>query len=857
VKESTAPSGIHGLIRQYVPDTGHWDEALLESGFPRRHWRKVSVALGRMGFRQLTSRWRTGQQLIQANGITYNVYGDPQGKERPWLMDPIPLVIDRDEWAHIEQSIIQRATLLNNMLADLYGPQKLLHSGRIPSPMLFANPNFLRPCYGITPPDGVYIHSYAADLARSPDGSWWVISDRTQAPSGVGYALENRLVSARTLPSVFNVCQVRQLNRFFEVQREALLNLAPHATGTGRRRSPRIVLLTPGPHNETYFEQSFLARHWGFPLVEGADLIARDNQVFLKTLAGLEPVDLILRRVDDGFCDSLELRGDSVLGVPGLLQAVRAGNIVVTNALGSGLLETAAHMAFLPGLCRELLGEVMHMPSVATWWCGQDAPLRYVLDHLNELVVKPAFPRFGKKVEFPAQLDKASRADLAARIRANPGQYVAQEQVALSTAPVRTEYGIAPRHVVLRVFAAWDGESYSVLPGGLTRVSTADKSLVVSMQQGGGSKDTWVLGTDKKEHETGRHAGAESAVPPRGAGELPSRAADNLLWLGRYTERVEDNIRLVRTLLPGLSGEADFGRSASLETVARLLSNMGYLAEEFATSSIAQQRWQLQRLLTGMVYNPSRSTGIGWNLKQIRRVAWPLKERLSQDTWRVLQQLDQEFSTSGPPINADQTFVAEMNLLDHAIVTLSAFAGLLMENTTRGYGWRFLEIGRRLERALQITHLLDAALARTELTEDTGEIESCLEVLLQIADSSITYRTRHLTDIRAEYVLELLLADEANPRSVAFQLVALLEQVQHLPGRDTDENVSPEEKLISKALSSVRHAWMNELAQRDDEGRLSALGELAQQLRATLFDFSDALTARYLSHLTQSRLQPS
>ena len=354
--------------------------------------------------------------------------------------------------------------------------------------------------------------------------------------------------------------------------------------------------------------------------------------------------------------------------------------------------------------------------------------------------------------------------------------------MALSTAPVRTEYGIAPRHVVLRVFAAWDGESYSVLPGGLTRVSTADKSLVVSMQLGGGSKDTWVLGTDKKEQEAGRPPAAESAVPPRGVGELPSRAADNLFWLGRYTERVEDNVRLVRTLLPGLSGEADFGRSASLETVARLLSNMGYLAEEFPTSSIAQQRWQLQRLLTGMVYNPSRSNGIGWNLKQIRRVAWPLKERLSQDTWRVLQQLDQEFSSSGPPINADQTFVAEMNLLDHAIVTLSAFAGLLMENTTRGYGWRFLEIGRRLERALQITHLLDAALARTELTEDIGEVESCLEVLLQIADSSITYRTRHLTDIRVEHVLELLLADEANPRSVAFQFVALLEQVQHLAG---------------------------------------------------------------------------
>jgi uncharacterized circularly permuted ATP-grasp superfamily protein/uncharacterized alpha-E superfamily protein len=843
------------MLRQYIPYEGHWDEALLPSGFPRRHWRQLSVALGRMGFRNLSRQWRTGQQIIQANGVTYNVYGDPQGKERPWLMDPIPLLIDENEWAQIEKSIIQRATLLNSTLGDLYGEQKLIHSGKLPPGMLYANPNFLRPCFGVKPPQGIYIHNYAADIARSPDGSWWVIADRTQAPSGVGYALENRLVSARTLPSVFNMCQVRPLNRFFEVQREALLRLAPH---TGARRSPRVVLLTPGPHNETYFEHSFLARHWGFPLVEGADLIARNNQVFLKTLAGLEPVDLILRRVDDGFCDPLELRGESLLGVPGLLQAVRAGNVAVANALGSGLMETPAHMAFLPSLCRELLGEDLRMPSVATWWCGQEGPLSYVLDHLDEVVIKPAFPRYGKKVEFPALLDKAGRADLARRIKANPGQFVAQEQVALSTAPVRTEYGVAPRHVVVRVFAAWDGESYTVLPGGLTRASTADKSLVVSMQQGGGSKDTWVLGLDKSPEDPHRSVIASEPVQPRGAGELPSRAADNLYWLGRYTERVEDNVRLVRTLLPGLSGEADFGRSASLATVAQLLSNMGYLAEEFPASSIAQQRWQLQRLLTGMVYNPSRSTGIGWNLKQIRRVAWPLKERLSQDTWRVLQQLDMEFSNlKGAPGQSDQTFIAEINLLDRAIVTLSAFAGLLMENTTRGYGWRFLEIGRRLERALQISNLLDAALSRNQLSEDSLEVESTLEVLLQIFDSSITYRTRHLTEIRIDYVLELLLADESNPRSLAFQLVGLLDQVQHLPGRDTDESESPEHKLLSKALGMVRQSWMTDLAKRDDEGRLSALGELAQQLHATMYDFSDALTARYLSHLSQSRLQAS
>jgi uncharacterized alpha-E superfamily protein len=327
-----------------------------------------------------------------------------------------------------------------------------------------------------------------------------------------------------------------------------------------------------------------------------------------------------------------------------------------------------------------------------------------------------------------------------------------------------------------------------------------------------------------------------------------------LFWLGRYTERVEDNVRLVRTLLPGLSGEADFGRSAALETVARLLSNLGYMAEEFPSASIAQQRWQLRQLLTGMVYNPSRSAGIGWNLKQIRRVAWPLKERLSQDTWRVLQELDREFAgLSAPGLGTDQAFVAEINLLDRAIVTLSAFAGLLMENTTRGHGWRFLEIGRRLERALQTANLLDAALARSAV-KDEEDVEACLEVLLQIADSSITYRMRYFTEVRADLALNLLLTDESNPRSAAFQLVRLLEQIQHLPARGTDESGSPEYSLVSQALESVRRAPTADLAKRDADGRMRGLGELALQLRACLSGFSDALTARYLSHLAQSRL---
>ena len=413
-----------------------------------------------MGPAEFDRRWQAGQKLIAANGVAYNVYGDPQGRERPWPMDLLPLVIDGDEWANLERAIMQRATLLNMILGDLYGPERLLVDRRLPPELVFANPGFLRSCHGIRPPGGVFLQNYAADIARAPNGRWWVLTDRTQAPSGVGYALENRIVSGRTIPTMVDSCRVQPFNQFFERSLDALLSLAPAAKPT-----PRVVLLTSGPDSETYFEHSFLARHWGFPLVGGGDLTVRDSRVYLKTIAGLSQVDIIVRRMDDTFCDPLELRGDSLLGVPGLVQAVRAGHVYVANSLGSGLVETPALMAFLPGLCRHLLGEDLHMPSVATWWCGQDGPRQHVLDQLEHVVIKPAFWRLGTRTEFPAAMTPEARAALASRINQRPGLFVAQEQVDLSTTPTHTHRGLEARHVVLRVMAAWDGRSYACCPG--------------------------------------------------------------------------------------------------------------------------------------------------------------------------------------------------------------------------------------------------------------------------------------------------------------------------------------------------------------------------------------------------------
>jgi len=840
---SLAPNPSSAEEWRYAPTAGYWDEALLPSGFPRRHWRHLTVSIRRMGFRQFNRYWQSGMQLVRDASISNNAANDPRGNERPLPLDPIPLVMAENEWAQIEKAVIQRVALLNAMLADLYGKQRLVYDRHLPPALVFGNPQFLRPCFGIIPPDGIHLQSYAADLGRSPDGRWWVIADRAQAPAGMGYTLENRLVSARTLPTVFSQYRVRQLARFFDIRRDALL-----AQAAKQSKSPRVVVLTPGPHNDTYFEHSFLAGYWGFPLVEGDDLTVRDGRVYLKTLAGLEPVDLIMRRLDDSYCDPLELRGDSLLGVPGLVQAVRNGGVVIDNALGSGLVEAAGHLAFLPGLCRQLLGEDLRLPSVATWWCGQEEPCRYVLEHLDELAIKPASPSFGQP-EFPASLDAEGREKLIRRIKANPERYVAQEGIALSTAPARSDTGLVPRHVVLRIFAAWDGHAYIVMPGGLTRVTTETSSHLLPVLLGSASKDTWVLG-NAEETSPVQNQPPISIEPYSGRGALPSRVADNLFWLGRYSERVEANVRLLRAMLPALSAEEDFGRAISLDTAVYLLVGLHFLPQEDATASLADQRWHVQRFLTDMVYDPSRISSLGWNLKEMRRVAWQLKERLSSDTWRVLQQLEAEFSRA-VPVNPEHRFIAHIGVLDRAVMTLSAFSGLLMENTTRGAGWRFLEIGRRLERALQMAELLRAGVA-----EVPPEAEPYLNILLQVADSSITYRTRYLSVLRTDLVLQLLLADESNPRSVAFQLDALVHQVDSLVERDDPEHRRLE-GLASKALGEVGVALTEELAQRDTEARFTALESLLQQLKANLHAFSEELTAQYMTPAKSSRLTSS
>jgi uncharacterized circularly permuted ATP-grasp superfamily protein/uncharacterized alpha-E superfamily protein len=753
----------------------------------------------------------------------------------------LPLLISPEDWGRIEKGLSQRSRLFNLILADLYGGgQRLLRNGFLPPEFVYGNPGFLRPCRGIAVPRQVYLHLQACDVARSADGQWWVLSDRTQAPSGAGYALENRTVISRVLPDEIRDRNVQRLADFFRAEREMLFELAP-----GGSRNPNAVLLTPGPHNETYFEHAYLARYLGFPLVEGGDLTVRDQRVFLKTLEGLQPVDVILRRVDDSFCDPLELRGESFLGVPGLVEAARAGHVALANALGSGLMETPAFLAFLPGLCRHLLGEELLLPSVATWWCGQADELRYVLEHLDRLVVKPAFSAPTRQPWFGGRLSAAERDKLVQAIRSRPRDFVGQERVVLSRAPVWVENHFEARSVVVRTYVANGGDRTAVLPGGLTRVSRTTEDPVVSMQSGGGSKDTWVLAPLAAPVPDPIESGAmpvvetsASAEADRSPAGTPSRAADNLYWLGRYTERLEQTLRVLRCVIGRMADEPAGQGSTALDVLAELMARLNLITAPVGPVSSKTFRVSLQQQVLALLYKPRLAGGAGELLGRIRFIVSTVRDRFSGDTWRILGRLELDARTRPgrlPLANA-------LELIHHLVLDLAAFNGMEMENMTRGHGWRFLDLGRRLERALSITNLVRSAL-RIETKPS-----AVLEPVLEMADSVMTYRRRYYAEARLPGVLELLLREESNPRSLHFQVAALHEHFQAL----TDELASAEpnpgiQRVVALRATMSSTDW-DELAAEWMRGRREALLDHLENCGVELVALSDELTSRYFSH---------
>lgn len=838
-----------GLFSEYQPPASGYDELLDGKGRRRPSWEYFASALDRLGADELSLRSQEARRLLRDSGVTLPMLSDQALSQRPWELDPVPLLISSDDWASIERGLMQRAELHRLLLSDLYGPRECLRKGLLPLEALYSHTGFLRPCHGIEALQGPHaLPLYAADLVRAPDGEFIVLGDRCQAPPGAGFALQNRVVLSRVMPSIYRDAHVHRVAMYFRTLRQTLQELAPT-----ERDNTRIVVLTPGPGSATYFEHVYLAKYLGYTLVQGGDLIVRDNQVWLKSLDGLQAVDVILRFLNDSWCDPLELRQESMLGVTGLLQAVRSGRVAIANPIGSGVLENVAFKRYLPGLAKHFLGEELLLRSPETWWCGDAQHRQHVLDQLDHLVIKQVARAPGVEPIFPNLLSSGEKEALRQRILAQPYQYVGQELVEPSTLPTFQHQRLEPSPFVLRSFLASSGDDYTVMPGGLAR---AAQSPAIPMDPGsdfGISKDIWVLASEpERQISLSRD---EPTYRPLGIlGELPSRVAENLYWLGRYAERSESIIRLLRIVfLHLLEPDDDPGNEIYLTRLLQAVTHLTETYPGFVGKGAEKLLAAPGEELLSVFLDQERAGSLAYNLTSLLSAAGGVRDRISPDIWRVfneietgLQQLRNQRDQQ-PTFNGRETNLSTaLDTLNQLITAFAAFTGLAIDSMTHGQGWTFLMLGRRLERAQQTLPLLQATLGHPVPYE--GPL---LERLLVICDSLMTYRSRYHTQAQALPILDLLLQDETNPRALCYQLKHLHDDIRQLPRKDRALGYKiPEQHLSLQALSLTRLADTRQLT-HIHEGQRGELQQLLGQLGAILPQLSNALTHSYFSHTDQ------
>lgn len=831
----------------YATQLGIYDEMYANEIKALPYWERFMAALDKMGTENLELRRREAQRLLRENGVTYNVYGDSQNLTRPWRLDPVPLLISSEEWVVIESGLKERAELLDLILKDIYGKQTLLKKGLLPAELVFGHEGFLHPCVGALQKQKHHLTIYSANLARGPNGRMWILDDRAQAPSGSGYALENRTVMTRVLPDIFRQTQVHRLSGFFKYLHKGLVDIAPH-----KKDDPRIVILTPGPLNETYFEHAYLAAHLGYTLVQGGDLTVRDGKVWLKSLAGLQPVDVILRRVDDSFCDPLELRNESKLGVAGLLEAVRRGNVAIANPLGSSVLENPALMAFLPRLARYFLNDDLKLPSIATWWCGQARERDFVLQNIDSLVIKPINRGMGNHAVFGGILSNKEKDYLRSQIIAKPHNFIGQEQVSFSTLPAFIDHKIEPRNAVLRSFVVAGNEGYDVMPGGLTRVARQKDNFIVSNQAGGISKDTWVLAAEPDQPVSLWTQPKRNQLIDADTDALTSRAADNLFWVGRHLERTEAVTRLLRVILIKFREVFEFKEphdEACLHVLLRTLTQVtgtypGFIKcdEKFIKAPETE--------LISLVKDGFRRGSLTANIQAFFQAAFSIRDLWSQDTWRSVDNIQRRWQqrTSNVDLGIEQLPLH----LDDLLTGIVAFTGLTSESMTREAAWLMLDSGRRLERALALISLLRSTLALRH--EDVLQ-NQVLESVLVATDSLTIYQRRYRSYIQLPLVLELLLLDEAHPRSIAFQLNQLSVHISALPKSKKKSQITAEERAILKAYTDLKLSNVLELTQvNEDDGVYQQFEELLANTTDLLWRLSELIAEAYFSHSQTSQL---
>ncbi len=817
----------------------NYDEIKDADGKIKPHWQQLFSTLEKLGLEELNARCTGIISKLRENGVTYNIYeSSADGHNRPWKLDPIPFLLHEKEWELISKGLIQRAKLMDAIYQDIYGPQRLIKDGILPPHVVYGNYGFFRSCYDVKLPSKNQLIIYATDFARGPDQRMWVLDSRTQSPSGSGYALENRSVISKFLPELTEGMTLNRLAPFFNTLQQSILNLSK--TGKGQ---PNIVYLTPGPHTETYFEHTYLASYLGYTLVQGDDLMVRDNKVWLKSITGLEQVDVIIRRIDDEYADPLELREDSRLGVPGLLKAIRSGNVVVLNPPGSSVLENNALLPFMSSACEYFFGEKLLMPNIATWWCGQKRELDYVMENLHKLIIKKANRNERYRSIFARTLSPAELEKLRKEILEKPADYVAQQESQLSTTPSFVDGKIEPRFAAMRAFLVSDGEEYHVLKGGLTRSSAASDRFVISNQLGGISKDTWIVGD--KDTQPKEKLVVASTDSFKHQTSLPSRSAENLFWAGRYCERSMTTTKWIKILFNTLHDNVTLGGSPKSQHITVLLQALTHLTLSypgFLEESLCENPYEEILQLTSQL---TKSGSLAAALQSFLRGVISVNDKWNHDTRRNINAIeDSLWELKGLQTSNPNTI---QRGLDRLQTRLFAFYGVIAESHPRDAAFYLFESGKLIERILAKISVLRTGLS----TQNDFPVEKeVMEAILINHHLLVYYRQLYKSHISIETVLDMVILDEKLPYSLTSLLSQLFDYISKLPNYKDPERLSTAAKFVLEASTKIKLAKIEELVLSDEDAYRLHLDKLLSELYDLISSVTASLTNQYFTHTT-------